>query len=125
LWLVQNSGGSINLFSAIHQTGGKEPNVQGGTIPLNTWTHVAMTFDSAIGQYVLYVNGAPVASTLSAGPIFTTSHNVQIGREDSYIGRLFDGLVDEVEIFSRALTPSEIQAIFNAGSAGKCKTGSS
>ena len=38
------------------------------------WTHVAMTFDSAIGQYVLYVNGAPVASTLSAGPIFTTSH---------------------------------------------------
>jgi hypothetical protein len=32
-----------------------------------------------------------------------------------------DGLVDEVEILNRALSASEIQAIFNAGSAGKCK----
>jgi len=30
-------------------------------------------------------------------------------------------LIDEVEIFGRALAASEIQAIFNAGSAGKCK----
>lgn len=33
----------------------------------------------------------------------------------------FDGLIDEVEIFTRALGASELQAIFNAGSAGKCK----
>ena len=33
-----------------------------------------------------------------------------------------DGLIDEVEIFDRALSATEIQAIFNAGSAGKCKT---
>lgn len=34
----------------------------------------------------------------------------------------FNGLIDEVEIFSRALTLAEIQSIFNAGSSGKCKT---
>jgi len=34
---------------------------------------------------------------------------------------VFDGEIDEVEIFHRALSQSEIQAIFNAGSAGKCK----
>ncbi len=33
----------------------------------------------------------------------------------------FQGRLDEVEIFNRALSASEIQAIFNAGSAGKCK----
>ena len=32
------------------------------------------------------------------------------------------GHIDEVEIHNRALSASEIQAIFNAGSAGKCKT---
>ena len=32
------------------------------------------------------------------------------------------GLVDEVEYFNRALSASEIQAIYNAGSAGKCRT---
>jgi hypothetical protein len=35
----------------------------------------------------------------------------------------FNGQIDELEIFSRALSASEIQAIFNAGSAGKCKPG--
>lgn len=121
LWLIQ-SGGTISLFSAIHQRGPKEPNIQGGSIPLNTWTHVAMTFDSASGQYALYVNGQSVASVNSPGTIFPTDHNVLIGREDSYISRAFDGLIDEVGIFNRALTASEIQAIFKAGSAGMCKT---
>lgn len=34
---------------------------------------------------------------------------------------MYQGSLDEVEIYNRALTSSEIQAIFNAGSAGKCK----
>src|SRR2546426_107691 len=34
----------------------------------------------------------------------------------------FTGLLDEIEIFNRALAPNEIQAIVNAGSAGKCRT---
>ena len=33
----------------------------------------------------------------------------------------FNGLIDEVEIFNRALSAAEIQAIYNAGHAGKCK----
>jgi hypothetical protein len=33
----------------------------------------------------------------------------------------FAGLIDEVSIYNRALSAEEIQAIFNAGSAGKCK----
>jgi hypothetical protein len=47
--------------------------------------------------------------------IFATNHNVQIGREDSYIVRPFDGLLDEVGIFGRALSASEVQAIYSAG----------
>jgi hypothetical protein len=35
----------------------------------------------------------------------------------------FRGLIDEVEIFGRALTPQEVGAIASAGSAGKCKPG--
>src|SRR4029078_9953846 len=110
-------------FSAIHQAGPKEPTLTGGSIPLNSWTHVAMTFDSANGQYVIYVNGQVVASTTSAGAIFGTDRNVLIGSEDSYIGRRFDGLIDELEIFNRALTAAEIQAIFSVGAAGQCIAG--
>lgn len=40
-------------------------------------------------------------------------------------GEQFLGLIDEVTLYNRALAAAEIQSIFNAGSAGKCKTGSS
>jgi hypothetical protein len=43
-------------------------------------------------------------------------------RIDSFGPVLFDGLIDEVEVFDRALTAGEIYAIYNAGSAGKCKS---
>src|SRR5262249_30258255 len=36
----------------------------------------------------------------------------------------FNGLIDEVSIYNRALSDTEVQATFNAGSAGKCKPGS-
>src|SRR2546425_1168878 len=36
-------------------------------------------------------------------------------------GFFFNGVIDELDLYNRALTPSEIQSIFNAGSAGKCK----
>jgi uncharacterized repeat protein (TIGR01451 family) len=129
LWLI-NDNGTIRLHSAIHTTvattnsNGNEPNLQGGVIPLNAFTHVAMTYDGGTGQYVIYVNGQQAASIVldPASNIFATDRNVLIGREDSTSPRPFSGLIDEVEIFNRALSATEIQAIFNAGSAGKCKT---
>ena len=42
---------------------------------------------------------------------------------DGGAGTRFVGLMDEVSLYSRALSAAEIQAIYNAGSAGKCLTG--
>ena len=63
-----------------------------------------------------------VDSAAATQAIPTASTNLVIGKEDGFTDRNFDGLMDEVEIFSRALSDSEIQAIFDAGSAGKCRT---
>jgi hypothetical protein len=38
----------------------------------------------------------------------------------NYEGQFFNGLIDEVSFFNRALSGAEIQSIYNAGSAGKC-----
>ena len=122
LWL-RNNGGSLTMFSAIHQSGTTEPSVLGGTIPLNAWSHVAMTFDSTSGQFALYVNGQSVGSVSSPGAILTSSHNVHIGHEDSTEPRPFNGLIDEVQVFGRALTGTEIQATYAAGVNGVCKSG--
>ncbi len=53
--------------------------------------------------------------------LYTTSgFNSSIGSYNSGAGSFFNGLIDEVEIFNRALSQSEIQALYNAGSDGKC-----
>ena len=112
------------LQSYVHQSDGGEPSVLGGNVPVNTWTHVAATYDAASGVFTAYVNGVAVNSaTLGSLNILATDAPVDLGSEaDDGSGRYFPGLIDEVEIFNRALTAGEVAAIYNAGSAGKCKS---
>ncbi len=82
--------------------------------------HVAMTWDGS--TLSLYVNGQ-LEGTHDVEPqtIAYDGNDLGIGAHPFFFGRFFDGLIDEVGIFNRALSDVEIQAIFDAGSAGKCK----
>ncbi len=88
----------------------------GMDVPMNTWTHLAGTFDGT--TQCLYINGQLVGSlTLPLGPANTAP--LLIGESASCAST--GGRIDEVEIFNRALSQTEIQAIVDAGSFGKCK----
>ena len=119
---ITKQGGVIEVVGAIGVLGIKDVGLYGGNIPANTWSHVAMTYDNVTGANILYLNGQQAASRTKLGGIFASNQIVLIGREESHLPRPFPGLIDEVEIFDRALSPSEIQSIYDAGSAGKCKT---
>jgi hypothetical protein len=83
-----------------------------------------MTYNANIEAFVIYVNGVSVANVaVSTSGLCTSNKNVFFGSEDSALGpgRRFSGLIDEVEIFRRGLSATEIQAIYNAGSTGKCR----
>ena len=70
----------------------------------------------------LYVDGNLVHSFTPLTGSINNSANLQIGRRDpAFTATYFKGCLDELEIFKRVLEPSEIQAIYTAGSAGKCK----
>ena len=87
-------------------------------LPLNRWTHLAGSFDGSV--YRFYIDGELVASTpgpSGLGP--DVSDPLLIGGSGSC--DRFQGRIDEVEIFDRALEDTEIHAIFAAGAAGKCK----
>jgi concanavalin A-like lectin/glucanase superfamily protein len=68
-----------------------------------TWTHLATTYDGS--RIRLYVNGRLVATTTQRGPLVTGSGALTIG---NYCGDRFDGLIDEVRVYDRALSASEI-----------------
>ena len=91
------------------------------TVELRTWYHIAMTYEGA--SLRLYVNGVLDGSMPVTCPIIQTSQPVRIGGGAAGGSHFlhFPGLIDEVALYNRALTAAEIQAIFSAGRAGKCK----
>lgn len=93
--------------------------ITGPSIDSNQWYHVAVT---SIGTNLitLYLNGTNVAS--GSLPFSTPSGtSLYIGEVTApYALRQLIGEVDELSIYNRALASNEIQAIYNAGSAGKC-----
>ena len=95
----------------------------GSAIWDGNWHHVAGTFD---GSYVrLYVDGIAIGSgtstSITIGYGLPTTNDLFIGRYGTTCVPRFNGEVDEVEIYNRALSQSEIQALYAAGSVGKCK----
>ncbi len=79
--------------------------VDNSTIPLNTWTHVAVTYDAATTTMKLYTNGVLVA-TNSAVPAIAGDNSVLIGA--FAYAALFSGDIDEVKIWNKVLSASEI-----------------
>ena len=79
--------------------------------------HVAMTKSGS--AVIFYLDGAPY--TVSAyGTAFSFSTPASIGAVGGSQLNSFYGLIDELSIYSRALTPAEIQSIYNSASGGKC-----
>lgn len=95
-------------------------NSEPGVIAPGQFFHVAAVYDGVGGAHKVYVNGVDVTvSTVPGGPFPNTDPTVglRIGHDTT---DPFNGVIDEVKIFNRALAADEVQAIFNAGSGGKC-----
>ena len=79
-------------------------------LPVNTWTHLAATWDGTTVR--IYVNGVQVASKAIGQTILTTNGSLRFGG-NSVWGEYFNGKIDEVRVYKRALSQSEIQADLN------------
>ena len=96
-------------------------NNNGAPLPLNQWTHVAVTFDGANAMF--YINGAPTGSgAFSFGYLYdapfaigasganpdATNPNIRTGVNS------FNGSLDEVRVYDRALSAAEVTALMTA-----------
>ena len=95
------------------------PSVVGPFLPLNTWTHVAFTFSPTRGNSQ-YVNGLLIGATgaLSSSNVWNGILWLQIGHNFCWSSQYipcagFQGSVDELYVYNRELSASEISALAN------------
>ncbi len=127
--LVSNSSSSSNYGALVFDTfygnhvyysqgGYSRVSSAGGSVPSNTWSHIALTYDGFLSR--LYINGT-LHSTSSTPYLMTFNNPLRLGYSVDNAGSHFNGLMDEVTLYDRALSAEEVQAVFNAGSRGKAK----
>src|SRR6185503_2071207 len=90
---------------------------QGGKMRPGEWQLVVGTYNGTTGT--LYVDGVAVGSDTFAAPgTVTLPVYTGLGATGSFGWK---GRIDEVQIWNRALTATEVRTLYDAGSAGECK----
>ena len=77
---------------------------------MNTWTHLAATYNASALR--LYVNGVQVGSLARTGSLAVSGNPLRIGGNNIW-SEWFNGVIDEVRVYNRALSASEILTDMN------------
>jgi hypothetical protein len=82
------------------------------SIPVNVWTHVAVTYTHSNQTLRFYRNGALITTTVISGSYATDlTRALHIGRQGSSVQNNLNGTADDVRIYRRALSSGEIAAL--------------
>jgi len=113
LQFVMGSGGSLANYLG--------PNAP--SVPFGIWTHIAVTVNRTSGAVAFYVNGSQVNTTGVPMPGGSINNTLPLLIGESRLPGAGQAAItlDELELFKRVLTQSEIQSVVNATGLGKCK----
>jgi N,N-dimethylformamidase beta subunit-like, C-terminal/Domain of unknown function (DUF4082)/Concanavalin A-like lectin/glucanases superfamily/Bacterial Ig-like domain/Bacterial Ig domain len=99
---------------------GIDATIQGpAQLPLNAWSHLAATYNGSVLSF--FVNGNLVSTAPANGSVTTSNGALRIGG-NSVFGDYFQGLIDEVRVYSRALTQGEIRSDMSTPIGGTLET---
>jgi hypothetical protein len=105
-YVLYGDRGNSELRFKVSTSGGAErPGIPSADIPVNEWIHVAGVYDGT--QAMIYLNGELKDSHALTGTV-KPGQRATMGKTGSVY---LEGIIDQVEVYSRALTPAEIGAI--------------
>lgn len=135
-WLYASAGGwtfsmdgvgsQLRMWVADSPTdsGGNVIDSTGASFGVNTWYHIVAVYDgsqaTASDRVKFYINGSPTGTNVLAGTIPSSLQNNSVDFNISYwpgLNRHWDGRLDEIAIWSRALSGSEVTQLYNGGNA--------
>ncbi len=111
-YMIRCGGNGVINFN-IGNGGWHEINTPDNSVQLNNWTHIAATYDGS--SLKIYVDGQLAAQSDIPGLTIgnAVNNNLLIGESPGFPGRVFNGMIDEVRIWNKARTQSEIQSTMN------------
>ncbi|KYN80216.1 MSHA biogenesis protein MshQ [Vibrio cidicii] len=85
-----------------------------GAIPRNQWSHITIRYNKsgAPQRQSIFINGQLNESSNHNDTLATNNRPLQIGQDQNFAGRAFDGFIDEVQIFSQALSNAQILQLY-------------
>jgi len=108
-WAVaQNRNGNLGLWS--DQSGWSDTSL---SLPLEEWTHLAVTHGESDSTATVYVNGSEAAATTWQTPS-ENGRPLFIGDRADNEGPPFDGHIDDVRVYSHTLSTDEIQDLYDS-----------
>ena len=110
IWAV-----GTNTWDALAAYSSSYTEIVGPSVVLNQWTHLVETFDGT--NLKLYVDGALSASGTVTGYTLNTGGPLLIGATDYGSGptEAFPGLIDDVAVYNRTLSATEVQLHYDSG----------
>jgi len=89
---------------------GSDRDVREDSVPLptNAWSHVALTYDKAQSSLKLWIDGVPHDERIITGDIEVSTLPLFIGGNQVW-GEYFNGQIDNIRIYNRALNIVELQ----------------
>ncbi len=79
-------------------------------VSMSSWTHLAATYDGAVLR--LYLDGTEVSTANVTGAMANSAGPLQIGGNNIW-AEWFQGQIDDLRVYNRALTPSQLQTDMN------------
>lgn len=109
-----------NQIGFFHLGGGTTKSILISNFSPTEWTHLALTYSDSGDEVIAYVNGEQVGTTQTGVGTFTGS----LGSSNTVIGAyqssgdffIWDGSIDDVRVYTQALTPGQIKIDMNANS---------
>lgn len=103
---------NVQFPNAIHDMDSGD----GNELVIGFWWYVTMVHDGE--NDIIYLDGVEVNNQPAPGTLNPTARPFGMGNNPIEGGQYFNGALDEVKVYNRALTPDEVSRLYNTGTTG-------